>query len=121
MRLAVSALCVIAALVIVTPLLRPEAEASPAITAADRARGLTFDAGVAPADRQWIIAALAKVRPEAARLIAEVDGLTHVRTFHEPDGWAMGWAEPIGRQALRGALQRRPARRSSASSTATWW
>ena len=77
MRLAVSALCVIAALVILTPLLRPEAEAAPAITAADRARGLTFDAGVAPADRQWISAALVKVRPEAARLIAEVDGLTH--------------------------------------------
>ena len=38
------------------------------------------------------------MRPEAARLIAEVDGLTRVRTFHEPDGWAMGWAEPIGRK-----------------------
>jgi hypothetical protein len=40
-----------------------------------------FAPGVAPADRDWILAAMARARPEAARLIAEVDGLVTVRTF----------------------------------------
>jgi predicted metal-binding membrane protein len=46
-----------------------------------RAGGLTFAADVAPADRGWILAAIARARPEAARLIAEVDGLVRVATF----------------------------------------
>ena len=32
-------------------------------------------------DRPWILAAVAKARPEAARLIDEVDGLITVTTF----------------------------------------
>ena len=51
------------------------------ITAAARAAGFTFAPGVTPADRAWITAALARARPEAARLIAEVDGLVVLGTF----------------------------------------
>jgi hypothetical protein len=46
-----------------------------------RAKGLRFAAGVAPSDRAWILEAIARARPEAARLIAEVDGLTTIGTF----------------------------------------
>jgi hypothetical protein len=45
------------------------------IAAAARSAGLRFSAAVAPSDRAWILAAVARARPEAARLIAEVDGL----------------------------------------------
>jgi hypothetical protein len=45
-----------------------------------RARGLTFDSGVSAGDRAWIEAAIAGARPEAQRLIGEIDGLTTVRT-----------------------------------------
>jgi hypothetical protein len=51
------------------------------VTEAARAGGLTFAPGVAPGDRDWILAAVARARPEAARLIAEVDGLIVVGTF----------------------------------------
>jgi len=54
------------------------------ITGGARARGLTYAAGVTPADRAWIDAAIARARPEAARLIAEVDGLVTVGTFADP-------------------------------------
>jgi hypothetical protein len=57
------------------------------VSAAARAAGLRFAAGVAPADRDWILAAVARSRPEAARLIAEVDGLVEVRTdLRDPSG-----------------------------------
>ena len=76
---------------------RPEAEAATLeITAPERGRSLTFDAGVAPRDRGWILAAVAKARPEAARLIDEVDGLITVKTFADPDAWALGWAQTVG-------------------------
>ncbi|MET0973252.1 MAG: hypothetical protein ABWY95_07520 [Thermoleophilaceae bacterium] len=51
------------------------------ITGPARAAGVRFAAGVAPADRDWILAAIARARPEAARLIAEVDGLVTIGTF----------------------------------------
>jgi hypothetical protein len=51
------------------------------VTAAARRAGLTFAPAVAAGDRLWILAALARARPEAARLIAEVDGLVEVRTI----------------------------------------
>jgi hypothetical protein len=72
---------------------RPQAEAATTRTTADRARGLTFAADVAPADRQWVLAAVAKARPEAARLIDEVDGLVRVTTFREPRARLLGWAQ----------------------------
>jgi hypothetical protein len=48
-----------------------------------RAAGLRFAPSVTPAQREWITAALARARPEAARLIAEVDGLVTIGTFAE--------------------------------------
>jgi len=51
------------------------------ITDDARAATLAFAPGVAPADRDWILHAVARARPEAARLIAEVDGLVEVRTY----------------------------------------
>jgi hypothetical protein len=57
------------------------------VSAEERAAGLAFDPAVAPADRAWILSAIAKARPEAQRLIAEIDGLTTIRTS---DGLAGG-------------------------------
>jgi hypothetical protein len=51
------------------------------ITGKARAAGLTFDPSVAAGDREWILQAIGRARPEAARLISEVDGLVVVRTF----------------------------------------
>jgi len=48
---------------------------TPRITAAQRDAGARFSAGVLEADRAWILAGIAAARPEAQRLIAEVDGL----------------------------------------------
>ena len=48
------------------------------ITAEARAAGFRWAADMTPADRQWIVAAVAQARPEAARLIAEVDGLVRL-------------------------------------------
>jgi hypothetical protein len=45
-----------------------------------RAAGLTWDPAVAPGDRAWIEQAIATARPEAQRLIAEVDGLVTIHT-----------------------------------------
>src|SRR3954468_18683973 len=49
------------------------------ITPEVRAATLNLDS-VAPQDRVWIQAAIATARPEAQRLIAEVDGVVTVRT-----------------------------------------
>jgi hypothetical protein len=51
------------------------------VTGDARAAGLKFAPGVAAGDRAWILQAVARARPEAARLIAEVDGLVVVGTF----------------------------------------
>jgi hypothetical protein len=48
------------------------------VTSEARAAGLRFAPEVAPADRAWIMAAIAAARPEAAALLAEVDGLVTV-------------------------------------------
>jgi hypothetical protein len=53
------------------------------VTDSARRAGLRFAAGVAPAQRGWIGAAVARARPEAARLIAEVDGLVTIGTYVE--------------------------------------
>ena len=58
--------------------LQAEADGTVRISDEARARGLTYDPGISPSDRAWIEAAIAKVRPEAAALIAEVDGLVTV-------------------------------------------
>jgi hypothetical protein len=53
------------------------------VTDSARAAGLRFAASVTPAQREWIAAAVARARPEAARLMAEVDGLVVVGTYAE--------------------------------------
>jgi len=64
-----------------------------------RARGLTFDGGVSAGDRAWIEAAIAGARPEAQRLIQEIDGLTTVRTDLR-GGQAIGMAMQSGDEAV---------------------
>ena len=50
------------------------------ITAAQRAAGPRFAPEVAASDREWVLASIAGARPEAQRLIAEIDGLIKFRT-----------------------------------------
>jgi hypothetical protein len=50
------------------------------VTPAARAAGLRFAPTVTPADRAWVQTAIATARPEARRLIAEVDGMVTVHT-----------------------------------------
>jgi hypothetical protein len=90
-RLSVALLCVLAAVVAGLNLLHARAGvAQPAAPRADgtvevgedaRREGLRFAAGVGPDDRRWVLAALARARPHARRLIAEVDGLVEVFAF----------------------------------------
>jgi hypothetical protein len=65
-----------------------------AIPAAARPATLRFAPGVAPADRAWILAATAKARPEARRLIDEVDGLVTVST-EAGNRIATGWTQRV--------------------------
>jgi hypothetical protein len=64
-----------------------------------RAATLTFAADVAPRDRDWVLAAIASARPEAQRLIQEIDGLTEVRTDLR-GGQAIGLAELTADRAV---------------------
>jgi hypothetical protein len=66
------------------------------ITASARAAGLRFGAGVPPSDREWIRLAIARARPEAARLIAEVDGLVRVGTAVDDGALGMTRSGPRG-------------------------
>ena len=50
-----------------------------AIADSQRAAGLRFADAVSPADRAWVVASVARARPEAQALIAEVDGLIEVQ------------------------------------------
>jgi hypothetical protein len=80
-------------IVAVAPAVKEQASADGRLTTSDgdtvditgtaRAATFTFAPTVAPADRDWILAAIARARPEATRLIAEVDGLVTVGTFRE--------------------------------------
>jgi hypothetical protein len=62
------------------------------ISAETRAATLRFAPDVAPRDRAWVLAAVRRARPEAQRLIAEIDGLVEVRT-DLPRGEAIGLAQ----------------------------
>src|SRR3954465_13188985 len=96
---------------------RPEGRAAGVLTTSDgdtvdvthqaRSGGLRFDPAVVPEDRAWPTAAIARGRPEAARLIAEVDGLVTVGTYSGP-GPTLGVTSrrPTG---FRGDLDVRPA------------
>jgi hypothetical protein len=67
------------------------ATSSRAISAEKRAATLRFAPDVTPADRAWILRAIERARPEAQRLISEIDGLVEVRT-DLPRGDAIGLA-----------------------------
>jgi hypothetical protein len=69
------------------------ADATHELTPQLRAAGLTFAPGVAPGDRQWVLAAIAKARPEAQQLIGAVDGLVTVSTVSAPDAPFVGTAQ----------------------------
>jgi hypothetical protein len=62
------------------------------LSAETRAATLRFAPEVTPADRAWILAAIQRARPEAQRLIAEIDGLVEVRA-DLPRGDAIGLAQ----------------------------
>lgn len=49
------------------------------LTAEARIAGLTFAPEVAPGDRQLVLAAVARARPQARRLVDAVDGLVTIR------------------------------------------
>ena len=72
---------------------------SPRITAAERDAGARYSAGVPAADREWIAAAIAGARPEAQRLIAEVDGLVDYQVHRgDPLGVTRSRVTPDGAQ-----------------------
>jgi hypothetical protein len=54
------------------------------VTPEMRREGLRFGPEVTQADREWILAAIAAARPEARRLIDEVDGLLEIHTQSGP-------------------------------------
>jgi hypothetical protein len=68
------------------------ASGTPAISADQRGAGLRFAPAVEASDRAWIQAAIQSARPEAQRLIAEIDGLVEIRT-DLPHTLAIGQAE----------------------------
>jgi hypothetical protein len=66
------------------------------ITESARAAGPRFGADVPPPDREWILAAIARARPEAARLIGEVDGLVRFGTAVDDDALGVTRSGPRG-------------------------
>jgi hypothetical protein len=98
----VIALCVVASLLGMRAH-RATATDEPSISPAVRAATLTFGPGVAPGDRACIQAAIATARPEAQRLIAEVDGMVEVRTdLNAPGANYPGAEQAIGLTAMVG-------------------
>ena len=70
---------------------------TPRITGAERDATARFSAGVPVADRDWIVTAIAAARPEAQRLIAEVDGLVEYRVHRgDPLGVTRSTVGPDG-------------------------
>jgi hypothetical protein len=70
-----------------------EAPVSPAL----KAKGLSYAPSVAPADREWIDAALASARPEAHQLLDDVDGMVEIRTLNAPAARAVGTTQPLAK------------------------
>lgn len=78
---------------------RAPAPGSPAalLTPTARAGGLTFAPEVAQADRQVVLAAIARARPEARRLVEAVDGLVTIGIGGAgPD--AAGYTQGLGQR-----------------------
>jgi hypothetical protein len=69
---------------------------TPRISKAERAAGARYDPSVPEPDRAWIEASLAAARPEAQRLIAEVDGLVEYKVHHgDPLGVTRSEVSPL--------------------------
>jgi hypothetical protein len=69
---------------------------TPRISDAERAAGARYDPSVPEPDRAWIEASLAAARPEAQRLIAEVDGLVEYKVHHgDPLGVTRSEVSPL--------------------------
>jgi hypothetical protein len=66
-----------------------------------KAASFTFDGAVAPADRQWILEAVGKARPEARQLIDDIDGMVTISVYSEPSGAAVGTAQQLGSEAFQ--------------------
>src|SRR5918998_1652004 len=96
----VIAVCVVAAL-LATKLRSGDSAAAGTfeVSAETRAATLRFAPGVDPADRAWILAAVQSARPEARRLIDEIDGMVEVRT-DLPTSEAIGLAEMSRERAI---------------------
>jgi hypothetical protein len=60
-----------------------------------RAATFTFDPSVPAGDREWILAAVGKLRPEARQLIDDVDGMVTIGVYDEPGGAAVGLTRPL--------------------------
>jgi hypothetical protein len=60
-----------------------------------KSASFSFDGTVAPADREWIAAAVDKTRPEARQLIDDVDGMVTIGTFNDAGAGAVGVMQPI--------------------------
>jgi hypothetical protein len=73
----------------------PAPAGPPPITAQQRAAGLHFDPGVAEADRQAVLAAIASARPEARALVDVVDGLVEV-SVGPIGGASVGLTQQVG-------------------------
>jgi len=61
----------------------------------------TFQMGVDPQDREWILAAIDKVRPEARQLIDDVDGMVTIGTVNEPGASYVGVTRQKGEHAFQ--------------------
>ncbi len=69
----------------------------PRITSAQRDATARYAAGVPEADRRWIEAAIASARPEAQRLMGEVDGLVEYQVHQgDPLGVTRSEISPSG-------------------------
>jgi hypothetical protein len=68
--------------------LGPPAEGAMALTGEQRSGGLMFAPDVAEVDRQVVLGAVARARPEARRLIDLVDGIVVVDVVLTPQGAA---------------------------------
>jgi hypothetical protein len=88
-------LCAVAAVLAERRLEPPAAAVGPEL----RSAGVRFAPEVPAADRAWVLAAIAAARPEARRLIDEIDGLVEVRT-HSGGGPVIGWASMSASEAV---------------------
>jgi hypothetical protein len=104
----VIAVCVVASLLLAVRVHRATATGEPHVTPEIRAATLSFAPEVAPGDRAWVLGAIATARPEAQRLIAEIDGMVEVKTDLNAPGspygpgseQAIGLAEMTGGHAV---------------------